>query len=257
MARQKGIIKLKGSIGDVSFYKSKNGYLAREKGGVDAERIKNDPAYQRTRENGSEFGRAGRAGRVIRTAFRPLLIRTADGRMTSRLTKQLIRVLHQDSTNTRGERKVEKGNLKLLQNFEFNVEGKLNSTFYANYEVSVNRSTGTAVIDIGEYIPKERLMFPQGATHMKLLAAIGEIDFESETSIFSSAESEEVEIGTDTVAASQLSMNFTANSEKTILLAFGIEFFQNVNDQLYAIKNGSYNCLSLVFVEGPVPPQMN
>ena len=35
MARQKGIIKLKGKIGDLSFYKTKDGYLAREKGGID------------------------------------------------------------------------------------------------------------------------------------------------------------------------------------------------------------------------------
>ena len=55
MARQSSIIKLKGTIGGVTFYKSKDGYLAREKGGVDASRIKNDPAFQRTRENGSEF----------------------------------------------------------------------------------------------------------------------------------------------------------------------------------------------------------
>ena len=52
MARQKGIIKLEGTIGDISFYKSKDGHLARTKGGVDAERIQNDPAFQRTRENG-------------------------------------------------------------------------------------------------------------------------------------------------------------------------------------------------------------
>ena len=36
MARQKGIIKLKGTIGDITFYKTKDGYLAREKGGIDA-----------------------------------------------------------------------------------------------------------------------------------------------------------------------------------------------------------------------------
>jgi hypothetical protein len=34
MARQKGIIKLKGKIGDLSFYKTQDGHLAREKGGV-------------------------------------------------------------------------------------------------------------------------------------------------------------------------------------------------------------------------------
>jgi len=59
MARQKGIIKLEGTIGDISFYKSKDGHLARTKGGMEADRIKNDPTFQRTRENGNEFGRAG------------------------------------------------------------------------------------------------------------------------------------------------------------------------------------------------------
>ena len=56
MAQQKGIIKLKGKIGDISFYKTQDGHLAREKGGVDASRIANDAAFVRTRENGAEFG---------------------------------------------------------------------------------------------------------------------------------------------------------------------------------------------------------
>ena len=60
MARQNGIIKLKGTIGDISFYKTGDGHLAREKGGIDASRIANDPAFQRTRENGAEFGTAGK-----------------------------------------------------------------------------------------------------------------------------------------------------------------------------------------------------
>ena len=63
MAKQTGIIKLKGIIGDISFYKSADGHLARSKGGVDKNRIANDPAFQRTRENGSEFGRAGKGFR--------------------------------------------------------------------------------------------------------------------------------------------------------------------------------------------------
>ena len=74
MARQKGIIKLKGTIGDITFYKTQDGHLAREKGGIDASRIASDPAFQRTRENGSEFGRAGKAGKMLRTALRPLLL---------------------------------------------------------------------------------------------------------------------------------------------------------------------------------------
>jgi len=64
MARQKGIIKLKGTIGDITFYKtSQDGHLALEKGGIEKSRIESDPAFQRTRENGAEFGRAGKAAK--------------------------------------------------------------------------------------------------------------------------------------------------------------------------------------------------
>ena len=52
MARQSGIIKLEGKIGDLSFYKTRDGFLAREKGGVEADRIKNDPAFALTRKDG-------------------------------------------------------------------------------------------------------------------------------------------------------------------------------------------------------------
>lgn len=103
MARQKGIIKLKGTIGDITFYKTTDGHLAREKGGIDASRIASDPAFQRTRENGSEFGRAGKAGKLLRTALRPLLLNSADNRMVSRLTQSMMKVIQADLVSERGQ----------------------------------------------------------------------------------------------------------------------------------------------------------
>ena len=87
-----GIIKLKGTIGDISFYKTQDGYLAREKGGIEVSRIANDPAFVRTRENGAEFGRAGAAGKVLRNALRLLLQNSSDGRVTSRLTQSMVKL---------------------------------------------------------------------------------------------------------------------------------------------------------------------
>jgi hypothetical protein len=72
MARQKGIIKLEGTIGDISFYKSKDGHLARTKGGVDGEWIQNDPAFQRTRGNRQEFDRSGSI-LFLKLGFGPLV----------------------------------------------------------------------------------------------------------------------------------------------------------------------------------------
>jgi len=55
MAQQDSFLKLKGRIGDLTFYKTKNGHQVREKGGVTAQRIATDPKYQRTRENNADF----------------------------------------------------------------------------------------------------------------------------------------------------------------------------------------------------------
>src|SRR6478609_1487692 len=142
MARQKGIIKLKGTIGDITFYKTKDGHLAREKGGIDASRIKNDPAFQRTRENGSEFGRAGKAGKTLRTALRTLLMNSADSRMVSRLTQAMMKVIQADSVSERGLRNVIDGEASLLTGFEFNIGGKLGTSLFVPYEVGINRETG-------------------------------------------------------------------------------------------------------------------
>jgi len=53
MAQQKSILKLQETIGGITFYKSKDGYQALEKGGVDASRIANDLRFARPRENGA------------------------------------------------------------------------------------------------------------------------------------------------------------------------------------------------------------
>jgi hypothetical protein len=49
MAKLGGILPLKGKIGNITFLKTKNGIIAREKGGVDPKRIATDPAFVRTR----------------------------------------------------------------------------------------------------------------------------------------------------------------------------------------------------------------
>ena len=85
MAKQKGIIKLEGTLGDITFYKSQDGHLAKTKGGVSADRIKNYATFARTRENGEEFGRASVAGKILRMAFRQYLQNGSDNRHTSLL----------------------------------------------------------------------------------------------------------------------------------------------------------------------------
>ena len=250
MARQKGIIKLKGTIGDITFYKTQDGHLAREKGGIDASRIKNDPAFQRTRENGSEFGRAGKAGKILRTSLRALLLNSADGRMVSRLTQAMVKVIQADVTSLRGLRNVIDGEAELLAGFEFNIRGKLGTSLFAPFVGTIDRVSGEISVDLAEFIPANMIAAPSGTTHYKIISAGAEIDFEAET--FVEAHSETAILPWDavaTVAINQVNA-VTPNSTKPLFLALGVEFYQEVNGQMYALKNGAYNPLALVQVSG-------
>jgi hypothetical protein len=250
MARQKGIIKLKGTIGDITFYKTQDGHLAREKGGIDANRIASDPAFQRTRENGSEFGRAGKAGKVLRTAMRALLLNSADGRMVSRLTQQMVKVIQADLINERGLRNVIDGEAELLAGFEFNIRGKLGTSLFAPFVGAIDRVTGDITVDLAPFIPSNMIAAPTGTTHYKIISAGAEIDFEAET--FVVANSETAILPWDAVATVAIAQTnaVTPASTKPLFLALGVEFYQQVNGQMYPLKNGAYNPLSLVAVSG-------
>lgn len=249
MARQKGIIKLKGTVGDISFYKSKDGYLAREKGGVDAERIANDPAFQRTRENGSEFGEAGRTGKLIRDAFRLQLQSASDNRVTSRLTKELMKVLKTDFNNARGQRKVEGGDLQLLKGFEFNANGKLGNTLYADYQLSIDRSGGTVDVSFEDFIPQADIAYPAGATHLKLIAAVGAIDFADKSYEVGKGQSADLVIGPQLESGHVLSLSMTPDTQSVLFIVVGLDFLQDVNGVKYPLKNNAFNPLQLIRID--------
>ena len=253
MARQKGIIKLKGTIGGITFYKtSQDGHLAREKGGIEKSRIENDPAFQRTRENGSEFGRAGKAGKLLRTALRALLLNSADGRMVSRLTKEMVKVIQADLVSERGLRNVIDGEAELLLGFEFNIRGKLGTSLYAPYTSAIDRVSGEITVDIPPFVPVNMIAAPSGTTHYKIISAGAEIDFEAETFVVSNSESDILPWDINPSDAINHSNPVTPASTKPLFLALGVEFYQQVNGQMYALKNGSYNPLSIVKVDSGV-----
>ena len=250
MAKQKGILKLDGTIGGITFYKSQDGYLAREKGGVDGNRIATDPNFQRTRENGSEFGRAGKASKVLRNSLRVLLQNASDNRMVSRLTQKMVEVLQADTTSVRGQRNVIDGEAELLESFEFNSGAKLSNTLFAPSTPTIDRIAGDLNISLPSFIPADMVAAPGGTTHFKIVSSGVEVDFENET--FTADTTTSAVLAWDGIATAIITLNnsVTANSTHPLFLALGIEFYQDVNGVKYPLKNGSYNALSIVKVSG-------
>ena len=246
MAKQTGIIKLKGTIGDISFYKTADGHLARAKGGIEASRIANDPVFQRTRENGSEFGRAGKGGKVLRNAIRILLENAKGKRIVSRLTKELLKVIKTDTVNARGERTIQDGDFALIENFDFNDRAKLASTLFASYGKSYDRLTGEVELSIASFTPRVRIAAPQGTTHFKIVLGASDLDFINGTSTFENDETAILPYDNIDTTAIDLTAVITEISTLPVIIVLGIEFYQEVNGEMYPLKNGSYNALSII-----------
>jgi len=249
MARQSGIIKLKGTIGDISFYKTSDGHLAREKGGVDKNRIMNDPAFQRTRENGAEFGRAGKAGKLIRNALRILMQNAKDKRVTSRLTKEMVVVVKSDAVNDRGLRTVQDGNFDHISGFDFNIRGKLGNTLFSPYNATFDRTTGEFAATLAPFSPIIRIAAPGGTTHFRMISGAAELDFVNDEFVFEMDNSGILPYTAPDTTAMSLESTITANSTLPVVGVLGIEFYQEVNGEMYSLKNGMYNSLAIVLTD--------
>lgn len=250
MAKQKGILPIEGTIGNITFYKSGDGYLVREKGGVSAKRIAGDPRFQRTRENNAEFGQAGMAGKQLRTAFRPLLQNVADRRMISRLAKAMMAVVKSDTTNPRGQRLPQQGNLALLNGFDFNAGSNLGTALFAPFSTALNTATGVYTITVEGFIPEAMIAAPAGATHFKLVAGAAQVNFSASTSEVSTQSTGEMLIDATPLPVQLLTCTLPAGGADPVFLLLGIEFYQMVNGLPYSLKNGAFNALRIVAVTG-------
>jgi hypothetical protein len=250
MAKQRGIFKAEGTIDEITFYKSKDGYLIRQKGGISAERMATDPAFERTRENQKEFARAGKAGKVLRSALRSLLVNATDRLLVSRLFTAMMKVVKADATSDRGQRNVLDGELELLEGFEFNEGGKLTQTLFAPFTASIDRATGLLSMQVPSFIPTNMIAAPAEATHYQIVSAGGFIDFTTGTNGIVTKATEMLAIDGEPSAVIDHVLDGGADATRPMFIVLGISFYQEVNGKNYSLKNGAYNALSVVKVSG-------
>lgn len=246
MAKLKSLIKLEGTMEDLTFYKGADGYFVRTKGGVSKNRIMNDPAFARTRENGAEFGSIASSGKLLRTALGPMVFRAKDSKLTSRLVKVMGQIKNLDSISERGKRNVAEGlnsssSTSIFEGFDFNAKATLGSVL--NSIVSVDTTTGA--ISIATYNPLEQMRSPEGATHFSLQAGFLRIDFA--TGAYELTQSPEeiypIQNGMITPILTPSSVPTVTGTRMHFIL---IEFFQEVNGSQYMLNNGAFNVLNLL-----------
>jgi hypothetical protein len=250
MGRQQSVVQLTGSIGNLTFYKTKDGFLARQRGeGVSKDRMLSDPKFARLLENQSEFGRTTQAGRLIRTALRDILVKRADRFMSRRLSKTISTILHADPVNVRGGRLVQNGDLGLLKRFEFNENGRVFGAVFAPFTTAIDRVAGTLSLDMPAFNPQKMIVHPRGATHFKLKITGSSLDFENNTYLSNVVETPEIGVLALQQDTIQLTSQLPPDLPMPLLLTLCIDYFQMVNGQLYSLENGAFNGIAIVDVD--------
>ena len=252
MAKQESILPISGTIQKLTFYKTGDGFMVKEKPVVSADKIANSATYARTRENMAEFTRAGEAGGLVRKAFGDIIGNSKDRRLPSRMTTEMHKVVISDATSDRGQRNVTDGEAALLTGFQFNARAVLSATFRAPFTAAIDRATGIASVDIPAFVPANLVAIPKGATHFQLFIGVAAIDFEAATYKVDNAVSQNLAYNDIATAPISLKANFTINSTQALFLAFGIEFMEAVNGKMYPLNNNSFNACSLVKVESAI-----
>jgi hypothetical protein len=247
--KQVGLIKLEGTAGDLTFYKSQGQHLARTKGGVPAERIANDPNFQRTRENNNEFGQAAKFAKAIRLGF----TRYSKGSQSVLASLLLAMVREHDTTSARGQRNVAEvplAGLQKLLGFSFNPQAKYSEVVLGG---TLNVATGSAT-DFALVFGSGLLNPPQGATHYQLNGFVAVIDRANDNRVVRTflpnvgqggAIPANLGMGTTQL---EFSMNSPVLGTEMLLAGAGIEFLQEVNGTLYPLNDDSKKPFQIVHV---------
>jgi hypothetical protein len=245
MAKQTGVLTLKGPVGRLSFYKTRNGYLAREKGGVEKTRIMNDPRFARTRENMREFADNASASKLLRDALRPVISKIGDRRLNLRITQFLMQVLKSDEVNVRGERRVKEGDWNLVKDMEMNAGSSLGSTLF--FELQFNESPSSWEVILPAFTPQDMIAVPSGATHYKISATGVGIDFDSGSRSLTGSGSPVLSV-LDPTLSQTLTVDKGQLSGTHFAFVLSVEFIQIVNGVEYAINNGAHNAAKVISV---------
>lgn len=246
MAKLKSLIKIEGTLDGMTFYKGKDGYLVRTKGGVSKSRIENDPAFVRTRENGNEFGEIAKSGKLLRQTLTPMLVDIKDPTLTARLMKVMAQVKNTDTISVRGLRNVANGLAtnegKInLTGFDFNSGANLNTVLLAEYQLDVL----TGGINIPALTPLQQISAPSGATHVGFTAGVALVDFQTNIKVLQVSAEINTPLNNTTTSISAIPLSVPTGSGQTLFL-FKMSFYQEINSIQYALNNGAYNVLHIL-----------
>lgn len=191
MAKNQGIVRLRGSIDGVTYTEGVHGRLSRSKSSLDKAKMDSNPKFEAIRQMQKELSMFSKFGALLRSGIKTELARVKPYRGVPRLNKALNQIKNEDTVHRRGERTVSEG-LKsvkgkaLLKNFDF--YGKTSMGALIDREFDLDLATGNFRIE--KFNPFKDVIAPKNATHLQVRAIY--VGLDADKLNYSAKRSEEV-----------------------------------------------------------------
>jgi len=110
MAKQKGIIKIMGTLDDMNFYRRKGkNFVRKAGGGFSGEAFRNNPNYGTIRKNANDFGKCSTVKGHFNKALDPITSIVKDGDLHGRMMKLFTQLKDFDLVHEKGQKQVYEG----------------------------------------------------------------------------------------------------------------------------------------------------
>jgi hypothetical protein len=178
MARQRGLIKISGTIGDVNYFISRGiGWCRNAGGGFTREAILYSPRMHRIRKNNSEFGNCSSTKKQFRLALWPFLHGIKGRGLHSNMMQLFMNIKALDAVSEHGKRQVLEGlhtakGKRMLKQFDFSLKSAITDAAFSASTFNWNTQT----LKVTNIHPST-FKAPKTATYVGVTLGIVDFDF--------------------------------------------------------------------------------
>ncbi len=239
MARQRGEIKLQGKIGDLLFYKSAYGFLARKIGEVSEMERKTGENYARPRENNSELGYSSRIGKLIRQGVSNSCALAETGTTHHRLNAVIRKALLADTEGERGKRRLMQDNVARLNGFGWKEGLPLYNVLGKSYLMTLNAGDGSATLSVASLVPAEDVDAGDGASHVELTLVLVAVDYDKNSKVSVCDRTGMIALDNRSSVAINLSCALAEYSGRVLVGGVGVQPYQMVAGEMVPLMERS------------------
>jgi hypothetical protein len=248
MAKQKGIIQIVGTIGNVTGRRTKDGFIIQEKPGPTREQVLNDPEFEETRKMYTEFGGASKGAKILQDIFLPAIFPCKDNVVHHRLTTLLRQVINTDTASAKGQRCLSYGESRLLKGFSWNIKSDLWRILGFDIKFHFETEDGEVIFHIPAYVPANQMKVNPSATHYRITISAAELSWQKNGPAAEMFTTDYMPVNNERTFPLSGMLLMTPGTTKPIAICVKVDWHMKVNKDMWPSRNSKYNAAGIVEV---------